>query len=114
MKPFFNDKTCNCSESILLVDNGLVVSNEDDIATIFNTYFNRITDSLDIPEIPQMPTSSIDPVFTAIEKYSTHPNRVSRASSLSTFNSERKERKKKWSWDRVCYSSAYSGNQSQL
>ena len=53
IKPFFSSKGSICDERILLVDNGKVVSNEEKISSIFNLYFNRITDDLEIPEIPK-------------------------------------------------------------
>ena len=74
IKPFFSSKGSICDERILLVDNGKVVSNEEKISSIFNLYFNRITDDLEIPEIPKSLALSPDPVSTAIAKYANHPS----------------------------------------
>ena len=72
VKPFFCSKQSNCEERILLVEDDEVVSNEDELAFIFNKYFNRITDGLDIPPIPESIASDPDPVSSAIARYATH------------------------------------------
>jgi len=52
IKPFF--KNVITKERILLVDNDNFVRNDKEIVSIFNIYFNRITETLELPEIPQL------------------------------------------------------------
>ena len=88
VKPFFCSKQSNCEERILLVEDDEVVSNEDELAFIFNKYLNRITDSLDIPSIPESIASDPDPVSSAIARYGTHPSIIaikSKANLSSSF-----------------------------
>ena len=73
VKPFFG-KSNICEERILLVENGEVVSDEGVISSIFNSYFNGITNHLDIPEVPRLIVGDLDPVSTAIDKYASHPS----------------------------------------
>ena len=47
-KPLFS-KVDAIGERIVLVEGDSVISNDRDIATVFNTYFNSITDTLEIP-----------------------------------------------------------------
>ena len=74
IKPLFNNKTIAGGERILLVDNGKIVSDDSKTASIFNSYFNRVTDELNLPAIIQNPSISMDPVSAAIEKFSSHPS----------------------------------------
>jgi len=75
-KPYFGTKKSNCEERVLLVEDGKVVSNEDELAFLFNRYFNRITDSLDIPIIPELSLSDSNSISSAIPTYATHPSIV--------------------------------------
>ncbi len=75
VKPFFSSKHITDSERILLVENDDFIADEDHIATIFNEYFNSITDGLKIPNIPSVQvTGFLDPVSIAISKYASHPS----------------------------------------
>ena len=47
-KPLFSNKSNAINERIQIVEEGELVNNSSEIATIFNNYFNRITDSLNI------------------------------------------------------------------
>ena len=59
-------------ERILLIENGEIVPDEDQ-TKIFNNFYNTITDSLEIPSIPTVQIcDSLDPIDSAILKYSTH------------------------------------------
>ena len=74
-KPLFSNKINTMAERILLVENERIVSDDRDVATTFNEYFNRITETLDIPAwgstfVPK----TDDPVRNAIAKYSNHPS----------------------------------------
>ena len=43
-KPFFSNKGNTVEERILLVEEETIVSNDEELATIFNQYFNTIVD----------------------------------------------------------------------
>ena len=49
------------------------MNDEKELSTTFNSFFNTITDSLDIPEISELGTLTNDPVSSAIAKFSRHP-----------------------------------------
>jgi len=49
VKPYFNSKCGISEERVLLVENSEVVTMEGDLSSIFNKFFNRITENLDIP-----------------------------------------------------------------
>jgi len=70
VKPYFNSGNIFCKERILLVENERVVANDDDISTIFNVYFNGITDNLAIPMIPGNLSSNCD----LVSKFNSHPS----------------------------------------
>ena len=75
-KPFFSDKH-SMSEKILLVDKDEIVTSDSQTANIFNTYFNGITNKLNLkvwaPDTP-IDLKVDDPVLCAIVKYSSHPS----------------------------------------
>ena len=59
----------------LLVENGDIVSDDQKLATIFNNYYNTITDKLNVPKWNKdFVTNDSDEVNNAIEKYSLHPS----------------------------------------
>ena len=66
VKPLLNSKYSTSEEKLLLVENGNVVSNEAEVSNIFNLYFNRITDNLNIPPILKKSSQDPDPVFSAV------------------------------------------------
>ena len=76
IKPYFGGKGSTIRERILLVENDSIVSNEIELASIFNSYFNSATDSLDIPAIPGLISTTNDPVNMAILKFMKHPSVV--------------------------------------
>ena len=47
-KPFFTNQITNFDDKIMLVENEKVVSKNEEIAYLFNTYFNDITKGLNI------------------------------------------------------------------
>ena len=76
VKPLFSDKT-QTSTAITLLENDELVSDNKVVANIFNNYFVRITDSLNIPTVSEnlMPTNEIsDPLDIALTKYKFHPS----------------------------------------
>ena len=74
VKPFFSEKGKTQEERILLVDNGKVISDDSEIATMFNGFFNKITETLDLPRIPSIPTHFPDPIDSIIATYDYHPS----------------------------------------
>ena len=75
VKSFLNSKGTTSFERILLVEDGEIVSNDGSIATIFNSFFNSITDNLNIPAIPSLKVlDTPDSVSIAITKYASHPS----------------------------------------
>ncbi|XP_057297358.1 uncharacterized protein LOC130627302 [Hydractinia symbiolongicarpus] len=67
VKPLFNEKAKYGKERITLVDKYIQYNNDSDIANIFNEYFNKITDNLNMPHIPQALSSECDAVLAAVE-----------------------------------------------
>ena len=70
-KPLFSNKNTSMSEKIILVDNNQIINHDLDIASIFNTYFNEITSSLEIPQWGSDYTinESIDLIDNYINKF---------------------------------------------
>ena len=75
VKPLFSKKAeNNVKQKILLLEDNDICNEDSKIADIFNNYFNRITDNLNIPCIPSIVTLQSDPVHAAIERYASHPS----------------------------------------
>ena len=73
-KPYFSDKNV-VEERILLVEGNKIVSDDKELSSVFNTYFNTITNTLSIPKWnAEFNCHSIDPIAIAIEKHSSHPS----------------------------------------
>ena len=75
LKPIFAGKSTNVSDKIVLIEKGSIISKDEDIANIFNSYFVNITDTLPT-EKPILPSNCkmSDPVLHAIETYKDHPS----------------------------------------
>ena len=76
IKPFFSDKPPN-NQNITLVNNDSIISDDQDVAETFNTFFKNAVDSLHISENRFLltPTESLtDPVEIAIKKFESHPS----------------------------------------
>ena len=76
VKPLFSDKI-KTQNKIVLVYNDDVISDDRQIAEIFNNYFVTVTETLGIAENLDNDRSTegiIDPVEKAIEKYANHPS----------------------------------------
>ena len=74
--PLFSDKAFH-KESIILNNNNKIISNNEELAEIFNKHFSKIVENLDIDEtLASNITSSdiTDPVLNAIKKYKNHPS----------------------------------------
>ena len=71
-----NDKV-QTSSSITLVENEKIITNDSEIAEIFNEFFTNITKTMDIApgECILVPTDHLlDPVEIAVEKYKYYPS----------------------------------------
>ena len=76
VKPLFTDKV-QTSSSITLVENEKIITNDSEIAEIFNEFFTNITKTMDIApgECTPVPTEHLlDPVEISVEKYKYHPS----------------------------------------
>ena len=76
VKPFISDKSSSKSR-IILIEEGETVSNECDVAEIFNKFFVTITKSLGIIENQNIILDSediSDPIDQIIFKFSRHPS----------------------------------------
>ena len=74
-KPFFSNKGSIVEERILLVENETIVSDDRELSTIFNKYFNTITNGLNIFKWnDKFNSSSVEATAIAIEKYADHPS----------------------------------------
>ena len=74
-KPFFSNKGSIVEERILLVENETIVSDDGELSTIFNKYFNTITNGLNISKWnEEFSSSSVEATEIAIEKYADHPS----------------------------------------
>ena len=49
VKPIFSEKDCGTEKRIQLLENNILHVKNENVANIFNSYFNRITEHLDIP-----------------------------------------------------------------
>ena len=68
-KLFFSEKGADSKSRIILVDHNEIVSGDQEIATVFNSYFSTITSSLPISRwnLDFIPSSD-DPVINALNK----------------------------------------------
>ena len=73
IKPQFSDKNLASGERIQLLENNILYSNDENVAKIFNSYFNRITDHLEIPswESQNLP---LNPDDTLKSRFENHPS----------------------------------------
>ena len=76
VKPFLSDKITS-KEKITLIEENKIVSNDENTAQVFNTFFSNIVGSLNIPEyVTNDPISDniSDPIIKIIVKYRKHPS----------------------------------------
>ena len=93
MKPALSDK-CQSNNKIVLVEDDEIISDDTEVAEIFNSFFVTVTESLGIKENNDNISGTegiLDPIEKSIQKYSNHPsilrikNRFVNADSF-TFN----------------------------
>ena len=88
-KPLFSNKSNAINERIQIVEEGELVNNSSEIATIFNNYFNRITDNLNIPIWYHDNLPYDDSMVSIINKFKSHPSILNIKTKLrnsTTFN----------------------------
>ena len=99
VKPFLSDKT-PFNAKITLTEDGEVISSDNEIANVLNTFFSNIVINLNLPEYPisnPCYNKIRDPVLKAILKYKDHPSikaieRVPKSKDLFNFsNVEKRE-----------------------
>lgn len=73
VKPFVSDDSSN-QKKIILIENECIISSDEDIANIFNSYFQKVISSLKLYRWPDVSTDSHDYVLNAIYKYELHPS----------------------------------------
>ena len=76
IKPLFSEKATT-SQSITLVDNQDIYSDDGKVAHIFSTFFSNVVNDLNIErnnDIFDQNINEIDPVLKAIKKYDKHPS----------------------------------------
>ena len=74
VKPFLSDKT-PFNAKITLIEDGEVISSDNEIANVLNTFFSNIVSNLNLPEYPisnPYYNKIRDPVLKAILKYKDH------------------------------------------
>ena len=98
VKPFLSDKT-PFNAKITLID-GTVISSDNEIANVLNTFLSNIVSNLNLTEYPisnPYYNKIRDPVLKAVSKYKDHPSitaieRVPKSKDLFNFsNVEKKE-----------------------
>ena len=75
-KPLLSNKCSNSARKITLIDEGALLSKDEEVSECFSTYFVNIIDTL---KIERAPFITIDgpiehPVHAAILRYSRHPS----------------------------------------
>ena len=78
VKPLFSEK-CISSDSISLIENKVIVSDDKQVAEIFNDYFSNAVKYLNIDYFEHFSFDCVysgreDSIHKAIEKYSRHPS----------------------------------------
>jgi len=73
-KPYFSNKHSFGSSNIALIENGELLTENMKIARTFNSFFEKVTDSLNLFEWPVQIDESIDNIEGIILKYSNHPS----------------------------------------
>ena len=75
-RPYFSNKNFKSTESILLLENDKVISNEVEVANSINTHFTNITKTLKTYQWNDQNDSKfkIVPLDFAISKFKTHPS----------------------------------------
>ena len=85
VKPMFSDKS-NISHKMALIQENNIISDDLQIAELFNEYFSTIATKLNIGENDSIISDSeniSDTIFKAIEKYKNHPSIIKIAENVN-------------------------------
>ena len=76
MKPFFTSKS-TLNSTFTIIDNGKIISEDNEVANVLNSFFEKSVSSLEI-DIPKKYTKDCkdieDPIYAIITKFSHHPS----------------------------------------
>ena len=74
--PLLSDKCSNSTSKITLVEEGVLLSKDEEVSECFNIYFLNITDTLKVKKASCMTLDGplVHPVHAARLRYSKHPN----------------------------------------
>ena len=75
---------------IILVENGNIVSNEAEIATTFNQFYSKITETLDLLNIPRNLAYNLDIIDSITASYASHPSILTIKDNHNSFQSKHK------------------------
>ena len=73
-KPYFSNKHSHGSSKITLIENDRIISKNNKIAKTFNTYFESVTDSLNLFEWIGESVNSNDKIEQILFKFFKHPS----------------------------------------
>ena len=73
-KPYFSNKHSHGGSKITLIENDRIISENNKIAKTFNTYFESVTDSLNVFEWISESVNSNDKIEQILFKFSKHPS----------------------------------------
>ena len=74
VKPYLSNKV-RTTDKIKLVENGEIITNDQEVADILNEFLATIVKKLKLPNPPEtLDTNTNDPVLQCINKYSDHPS----------------------------------------
>ena len=88
-KPYFSNKHSHGGSKITLIENDRIISENNKIAKTFNTYFESVTDSLNIFEWIGESVNGNDKIEQIIVKFSKHPSilKIKQKVSINSFQS---------------------------
>ena len=73
-KPYFSNKHSHGGSKITLIENDRIISENNKIAKTFNTYFESVTDPLNLFEWIGESVNSNDKIEQILFKFSKHPS----------------------------------------
>ena len=75
-KPYLSNKHSHGGSKITLIENDRIIFENNKIAKTFNTYFESVTDSLNLFEWIGESVHSNDKIEQILFKFSKHPSRL--------------------------------------
>ena len=73
VKPYFSNKHSS-NERITLLNNGKIISKDDELAHAFNDFFANIVKKLNLPDPPASTTNIKNPIYKSIAMFEHHPS----------------------------------------